>query len=77
MELRVGVIVEVIKEAMEDNGAGGLDLDYGEYFTIIRCLHIGEPAYNLRGVDSGNKVFIGEDQEYNFVAEELKVWEAQ
>ncbi len=75
--MKIQDIVKINRQAMIDNGSEQVELDINEYFEIIRVLDIGERAYNLRGVDSENKVFVREDEEYAFVDEELELWNHQ
>ena len=69
-EFNIGDTVNVSKEALNNNNAN-LDMDYDGVFVVTKQLDIGEPAYNLRNVNTGDKVYIREDTEYNFIDEEL------
>ena len=69
-EFNIGDTVNVSKEALNNNNAN-LDMDYDGVFVVTKRLDIGEPAYNLRNVNTGDKVYIREDVEYNFIDEEL------
>ena len=69
-EFNLGDTVNVSKEALNNNNAN-LDMDYDGVFVVTKQLDIGEPAYNLRNVNTEDKVYIREDAEYNFIDEEL------
>jgi hypothetical protein len=65
---------KIVKEALEANGAGFLDVDYSAEYMINNSFRdgYGETFYNLTNTKNGYKVFIREDYEYNFIAEELE-----
>ena len=69
---KIGNKVVINKLATEENGAK-LECDFNELFEITKVLNIGEIAFNLRGLSSGNKVLIREDSEYSFIEDELIV----
>ncbi len=73
--MKIQDAVKINRQAMINNGAGHIELDYNEYFEIIKILNIGERAYNLRGIDSEDKVFVREDEEYAFIDDELELWD--
>lgn len=67
-----GMIVKPNIEALEENGAGDLDMDYNDTYIVAHSFDSnGEEQCNVRSVKTGHRVFVREDIEYNFVEEEM------
>ncbi len=71
-EYKMGDIVNVDRDAVVENGAN-LFIDWDSSFVVIREFDNGEPSYNIKDINSGEKVFLGEDVEYAFVDDELSI----
>ena len=69
--IKINDIVKIHKQAMIDNGASKIKINFDEKYIVIKEKNIGEPAYNLKNINTEKKVFIIKKEEYNFVEDEL------